>query len=111
MKSHPPWLFKWDHLNEIFIKSSAFLWGCLLCCTNARWFCDQYCYYIIINFLTDESWDVATPQSASRSGDLNDNNNQRLKDKEDAEPKIKNSERRTKEQDQNLNDVYDFFDS
>lgn len=59
----------------------------------------------------DESWDVATPQSASRSGDLNDNNNQRLKDKEDTEPKIKNSERRTKEQDQNLNDVHDFFDS
>ena len=64
-------------------------------------------------FFTDESWDITTPLShESGSGGLDDhNNNQTLDDTEFAEPQIKKSEQRTDNQDQNLNDVHDFFDS
>ena len=64
-------------------------------------------------FFTDESWDITTLQShEGRSNELDDhNNNQTHDDTEFTEPQIKKSELRTDNQDQNLNDVHDFFDS
>ena len=64
-------------------------------------------------FFTDESWDITIPLShESGSSEQDDyNNNQTLDDTEFAEPQIKKSEQRTDNQDQNLNDVHDFFDS
>lgn len=61
----------------------------------------------------DESWDITIPLShESGSGELDDhNNNQTLDDTEFAEPQIKKSGQRADNQDQNLNDVHDFFDS
>lgn len=62
---------------------------------------------------TDESWDIDSPLSPSRSVDQDDdNNNQQLDDREYTGSQIKNTEERTDEQaDQNLNNVHDFFDS
>ena len=44
-------------------------------------------------------------------GEEDDNDNQRFDDREDAAPQMKDSETKTEQQDQNLNEVHDFFDS
>jgi len=60
----------------------------------------------------DESWDIDSPQSPSRSVDQDDdNNNQTFDGRPNAGPQTQSSEARKDEQDQNLSEVHDFFDS
>ena len=64
-----------------------------------------------ISILTDESWDIVSPQSFSTVGEEDDNNNQRFDNREDTAPQMKDSETKPEQQDQNINEVHDFFDS
>lgn len=55
----------------------------------------------------DQSWDVGSPESFSRSMDQDDdNNNQRFDDREGAD-----NEKRTEDRQQNRDEMHDFFDS
>ena len=77
----------------------------------------QFVYEILLTniticLLTDESWDIDSPQSPSRSADQDDdNNNQTFDGRPNAGPQTQSSEARKDEQDQNLSEVHDFFDS
>ena len=59
----------------------------------------------VINLVVDESWDVNTPTSPS-VGSKDENDNERLGDRE----QVTSQQQNTDEQEQ-VNDVHDFFDS
>lgn len=63
----------------------------------------------ILIFLADESWDVDVLKSPS-IGSNKENNSGRLSDREQAASQVPNKEPTTDEQ-ENPNDVHDFFDS
>ena len=63
----------------------------------------------IINLVADESWDVDTPKNPS-IGSNDENNDGRLADREQAASQLQNKVPTTDEQEQ-VNDVHDFFDS
>ena len=61
----------------------------------------------VINFVADESWDVDTPKSLS-VGSHDENNDRRLGDREQVTSQDKEP---TKDEQEHVNDVHDFFDS
>lgn len=65
----------------------------------------------IINLVADESWDVDTPKSPSIGSNLdNENNNQKLGDREQVTSQLQNKEP-TRDEQEKFNEVHDFFDS
>jgi len=63
----------------------------------------------VLIFFADESWDVDVPKSPS-IGSHKKNNSGMLSDREQAASQLQNKESTTDEQ-ENPNDVHDFFDS